>query len=137
MNDSVFTKIIKREIPAEIIYEDDSHIVILSIEPHNPGHSLVIPKKPHKGEYWQIGQEDFNLLNNLAKQISQVIISEIKCPRVGLVIEGWGVPDHVHINLIPIYKPGDLDHDMAKPINKEEWAKMGDRLRMAVKKAGI
>ena len=137
MQDSVFTKIIKCELPAEIIYEDDYHIVIISIEPHNPGHSLVIPKNPHNGEYWQMSEEEFGLLNVLTKKISQAILTEIKCPRVGLVIEGWGIPNHVHINLIPIYKPGDLDHDMAKPIGKKELAKMGERLRSALKKAGL
>ncbi|NCO61958.1 HIT domain-containing protein, partial [Candidatus Kaiserbacteria bacterium] len=43
---SIFTKIINREIPADIIYEDDKVIAFFTIEPINYGHTLVVPKKP-------------------------------------------------------------------------------------------
>ena len=46
MQDSIFTKIIKREIPAEIVFEDDWYIVIKDLQPQAPVHVLVIPKKP-------------------------------------------------------------------------------------------
>jgi len=46
MSDSIFTKIIRREIPAEIVHEDDLCIAIKDIHPQAPGHFLVIPKKP-------------------------------------------------------------------------------------------
>jgi len=46
MQESLFTKIIKREIPAEIVFEDDWYIVIKDIQPQAPVHVLVIPKKP-------------------------------------------------------------------------------------------
>ena len=44
--DTIFTKIIRREIPADIIYEDEETLAFLDINPNNPGHTLVIPKKP-------------------------------------------------------------------------------------------
>ena len=46
MEDSIFTKIIKREIPAEIVFEDDWYIVVKDVAPQAPVHLLVIPKKP-------------------------------------------------------------------------------------------
>ena len=45
MQDSIFTKIIKGEIPGEIIYEDDSCVALLTIEPISEGHCLVVPRK--------------------------------------------------------------------------------------------
>lgn len=46
MTDDIFAKIITREIPADIVYEDEYTLAFLDIAPNSPGHTLVIPKKP-------------------------------------------------------------------------------------------
>ena len=48
MEDTIFMKIIRREVPAEIVYEDDETLAFLDVKPVVPGHTLVIPKKPVK-----------------------------------------------------------------------------------------
>jgi histidine triad (HIT) family protein len=61
----IFCKIVKKEIPAEIIYEDDNFLAFLDIHPQSPGHTQVIPKKhyrwvwdvPNAGEYFEVAQK--------------------------------------------------------------------------------
>ena len=48
MNDCIFCKIVKKEIPAEIVYEDDNFLAFLDIHPQSPGHVQVIPKKHYR-----------------------------------------------------------------------------------------
>lgn len=65
MENCIFCKIIKKEIPAEIVYEDSDFLAFLSIDPHSPGHTLVIPKEhyrwvwdvPNAGAYFEIAQK--------------------------------------------------------------------------------
>lgn len=103
---SIFTKIINGEIPAYKIYEDDKVIAILDIHPIFEGHTLVIPKT-QVDHIWDLTDYDYEYLwkvaNRLAKRIRQVI----NPPRVGVIVEGFGVP-HAHIHLIPIYESNDL-----------------------------
>lgn len=137
MSDSVFTKIINKELPAEVLHEDDRYIVILSIAPHNPGHTLVIPKSQDDGNFWDMDPTALADLVGLAQKVSKVLYDTLKPARIGLVFEGFGVTDHVHINLIPINKPGDLDHDMAKSVTPEELHEVAEQLRPALKQAGL
>lgn len=61
--DCIFCKIIKREIPAHIVYEDTDFLAFLDINPLSPGHTLVIPKK-HYRWVWDIATEDENTATN-------------------------------------------------------------------------
>ena len=62
MNDCIFCKIIKKEIPADIVYEDENFLAFLDINPIAPGHTLVIPKQHYRwvwdvtnaGEYFEV-----------------------------------------------------------------------------------
>ncbi len=137
MSDSVFTKIIKHELPAEVLHEDERFIVILSIAPHNPGHSLVIPKVQSDGNFWDMNPDSLSDMVILAQKVSKVLFTTLKPVRIGLLFEGFGVTDHVHINLIPINKPGDLDHDMAQSVTPEELHKIAEQLKPALKQAGL
>src|SRR5689334_11362797 len=100
MTDSVWTKIVRRELPAEILYENDEFIVILSIAPHNPGHTLVIPKSHKYANFWDMDEKSYLDLLRLSQKVARAIYSSLHPKRVGLVFEGFGVTDHVHVNLI-------------------------------------
>jgi len=103
MVDSVFTKIIKREFSADILYEDDICIVIFDIAPLRNGHCLVIPKMQVENF---IGLENhvFNHVMNVSKGISKKLHDLLDVKRVIMLIEGFEVP-HVHIHLIPSNTP--------------------------------
>lgn len=98
MEDSIFTKIRKHEIPGEVIYEDDSAFVILTIEPINPGHCLVIPKV-QVDSLWDLDHETYRHLMDIAQDMAHRIEQAYNYKRVGMLVEGFGVPHaHIHIN---------------------------------------
>jgi histidine triad (HIT) family protein len=99
MQDSVFTKIIKGEIPSHKIYEDDYTFAFLDIHPVTPGHTLVVPKR--QVEFvWDLPDEEYQRLLAACKTIALHLRDKLNVPYVGTKIEGVDVP-HAHIHLIP------------------------------------
>ena len=104
---TIFTKIIKGEIPSYKIYEDERFYAFLDISPLSKGHTLVVPKK----EVDYIFDIDDSLLSEMivtSKLIAQALEKAIKCNRIGLMVIGLEVP-HAHIHLIPINNEGDMN----------------------------
>ena len=104
---SIFTKIIKGEIPSYKVYEDEKFYAFLDINPMAKGHVLVIPKQ----EIDYIFDVDDTTLSEMiviSKRIAEAIKKTISCQRVGLMVVGMEVP-HAHIHLIPINKESDMN----------------------------
>lgn len=101
MDECIFCKIIKREIPAEKIYEDDEIIAFLDIKPVNLGHTLVIPKK-HYEKMETAPDEIVSAVFINAKKLMKVIKEAMLADFVALSVVGIDVP-HFHIHLIPRY----------------------------------
>lgn len=111
--DCVFCKIIKGEIPAKKIYEDDKVIAILDINPLVDGHVLVIPKKHFKNIY-EIDNKEFEEVFERAKKIAKDITKKLNSIGVTFQINyGYNLVDHFHIHLLPDFetlkKEKDLD----------------------------
>jgi histidine triad (HIT) family protein len=99
MQDSIFTKIIKGEIPSHKIYEDDKVLAFLDIHPAAPGHTLVIPKK--QVEFvWDLEDEDYQAVMLAAKKVALRLRSVLGTAYVGERVVGVDVP-HAHVQLIP------------------------------------
>lgn len=113
MEDSVFTKIIKGEIPCHKVYEDDKCIAFLDIHPQVEGHTLLVPKQ-QIDRIWDLPDELYHHIWDIARQLEARITEVMNPQRVGIAVEGFGVP-HVHIHLLPLNeiadfkKPQDLD----------------------------
>jgi len=104
---TIFTKIINKEIPAYIIFEDKNFISFLDINPLTIGHSLVVPKI----EVDYIFDLDNEYLKKgliFSKKIAFAIEKSTKCSRVGLKVVGLEVP-HAHIHLIPFTNEKEMD----------------------------
>ena len=101
MEDSIFTKIIRGEIPCYKVYEDEKVFAMLDIEPLADGHVLVFPKK-QVDLLWDLPDEDYQYLMQIAKKLARKIQAEFNPLRVGVAVEGFGVP-HAHIHLVPLY----------------------------------
>jgi len=99
MEDSLFTKIIKGEIPCHKVYEDGKTLAFLDINPTQPGHTLVIPKKQIEF-VWDLSEEDYEALMNASKKIAIHIREVLNVKYVGVKVIGEEVP-HAHIHLIP------------------------------------
>jgi histidine triad (HIT) family protein len=99
MEDSVFTKIIKGEIPSHKIYEDDKTLAFLDIHPSQPGHSLVIPKR--QVEFiWDLDPADYQALMATVQKVGRHLREVLQVPYVGIKVVGEEVP-HAHVHLVP------------------------------------
>lgn len=125
---SIFTKIINREIPAEIIAEDTDFIAFLDIMPLVKGHVLVVPKK--EVDYiFNLDPETLTGLHLFAQKVAKVMDQTIKCTRIGMAVIGLEVP-HVHIHLVPLRTMDDINFTRPKlKLSKEELAEVGDMIR--------
>jgi len=99
MQDSIFTKIIRGEIPSHKIYEDEHVYAFLDIHPIAPGHTLVVPKK--QVEFvWDLDDPGYHALVSAAKTIALHLRESLHVPYIGQQIIGVDVP-HAHIHLVP------------------------------------
>jgi len=125
---SIFTKIIAREIPAEIIAEDQNFIAFLDIMPLVKGHVLVVPKK--EVDYiFNLDAETLIGLHLFAQKVAKVMDQTVKCTRIGMAVIGLEVP-HVHIHLVPLRTMDDINFTRPKlKLSKEELAEIADQIR--------
>lgn len=117
MNDTIFGKIIRKEIPATIIYEDDNSLAFMDINPVVKGHFLLIPKEHY---VWMQDTPD-DLLCQLfikTKILMKATIAALKCDYVQVSIVGKDVP-HFHIHLIPRFL-GDKIHGEGTIVYKDQ-----------------
>ena len=121
--ETIFTKIIKGEIPCYKIAENDSFFAFLDISPLAKGHTLVVPKI--QNDYIFDLQDD--LLADMivfSNKIAQAIEKNVTCIRIGVAVIGLEVP-HTHIHLVPINKVGDLDFKKPKvEVSNEEMKEL-------------
>ena len=104
---SIFTKIIKREIPAFIIHEDDLFISFLDINPIQKGHTLIVPKT-EIDYFFDIEDDLLSKMLLFTKKIAKAIKKTIECKKISMSVIGLEVP-HAHIHLIPINKMSDAN----------------------------
>jgi len=109
---TIFTKIIKGEIPSYKIAEDDNYYAFLDINPLAKGHTLVIPKK--ETDYiLDIEDKELAGLFVFAKKVGKAIESIVPCKKMGITVIGLEVL-HAHIHLIPINSIYDMDFKQPK-----------------------
>ncbi len=106
---TIFSKIIKGEIPSFKVAEDDRYYAFLDINPIKKGHTLVIPKLPEpEADYiFDLDDEVLAGLMVFAKKVAVGIKAATGCKRVGVAVLGMEV-NHVHVHLVPL----DSERDM-------------------------
>jgi histidine triad (HIT) family protein len=117
---SIFTKIIRGEIPSYKVAEDDKFIAFLDVFPLKKGHVLVVPKEEIDYIFDQ-SDETLSGLMVFAKKVAKAIEKAISCKRIGIAVIGLEVP-HTHIHLIPMDRVSDLN--FANPKLKLEPGEM-------------
>ncbi|TVP98538.1 MAG: HIT domain-containing protein [Balneolaceae bacterium] len=129
---SIFTKIIKGEIPCYKIAENQQHIAFLDINPVSEGHTLVVPKE----EIDYIFDLPDQLLSDtmvFAKKIAHAIDHTLRPVRTGIILDGREVP-HAHVHLIPIYKPSQsVALSNKKEVSRERMAELAAIISEGVK----
>ncbi|MCS6916937.1 MAG: HIT family protein [Chitinophagales bacterium] len=104
---SVFTRIVRREIPADIVAENEHFLAFLDINPLARGHVLVIPKK--EVDYlFDLDDETLQLLFLFCKRVARAIEAVVPCKRIGVAVVGLEVP-HAHVHLVPLQQVDDIN----------------------------
>jgi histidine triad (HIT) family protein len=109
---TIFTKIIRGEIPSYKIREDDRFFAFLDIAPLREGHTLVIPKT-ETDKLFDLDAEFLSAILLFAQPIAKAIEAAFHCNRCGISVIGIEVP-HAHVHLIPINSANDLNFTQPK-----------------------
>jgi histidine triad (HIT) family protein len=127
---SLFTRIVNREIPANVVAEDDRYLAFLDIHPLTQGHTLVIPKK--EIDYiFDLDDTTLTGLNLFSKRVAKAIQTVTRCKRVAVVVLGMEVP-HAHVHLIPMNQMADANFSNPKlKLSNEELASTASQIRAA------
>ena len=103
--DCIFCKIVKGEIPSYKIYEDNIVMAFLDVNPYNPGHTLIIPKK-HTLDINSISDEEVLHIMKTARKVANMLCEKLKCDGFTLIQNNGFVQEvkHFHLHVIPKYK---------------------------------
>ena len=128
---TIFSKIVRREISAYIIAEDDKHIAFLDAFPLVKGHTLVVPKKEY--DYiFDIESKDYINLWKFAKNVERKMNISIECKRIAIVVIGLEVP-HTHIHLIPVNSVTDINFQKEKlKLTHDEFVEIARQIKSAI-----
>ena len=129
MEDSIFTKIIKREIPANIIYEDDNTIVIPDIMPIMKG-QLIVATKRQEAYVFNLTDLEYQALMTTTKIIAKALDKAFDTIRTCIVIEGFDVP-HIHVRMYPCTK-NELAWESRYKASPEELKEVAEKVRVAL-----
>ncbi len=104
MDDCIFCKIVKRQIPADIIYEDENTLVFLDIAPVNIGHALVIPKV-HYADIHETPSDIMGKIMEVAKKVAEAIKKGVKADGINIFMNNekaaFQAVFHAHVHVIP------------------------------------
>lgn len=132
---TVFTRILRGELPGRFVWKDELCAVFLSIAPLRPGHALVVPRE--EVDHWiDLPPATAAHLMTVAQTIGKAQQAAFQPERVGLMIAGFEVP-HVHVHVVPVEGMRDLDFANADPrASAEALDDAAERLRAALRAAG-
>jgi len=103
---SIFTRIIKGEIPCYKVAEDDRFIAFLDVRPLTPGHTLVVPKQ--EVDYlFDLDEKTLADMMVFAGRVAKAMKKVVECKRIGVAVLGMEVP-HAHMHLVPLQKESDM-----------------------------
>ena len=124
---SIFTKIVRGEIPSYKIAEDEYFYAFLDINPLAKGHTLVIPKK--EVDYlFDLDMDTYLGLQQFTYNVAVALKKAIPCVKVGVAVLGLEVP-HAHIHLVPMQTEQDINFaNPKKKFTPEEF----ESIRLAI-----
>ncbi len=130
---SIFTKIVKGEIPSYKVVEDEKFYAFLDINPLSKGHTLVIPKV--EVDYiFDLEDELLSELHLFSKKVAKAIENTIECKRIGVVVYGLDVP-HAHVHLIPLIEGNEINFSREKlKLSQEEFTSIAKAINESFKK---
>lgn len=130
--EDLFEKIIRRELPAEIVYEDEHIIAFLDIHPVAIGHTLVVPKKKSKN-ILDADDATLALMGPAIKKIANAIMTAFEYPAFNLEAnnnsEAGQIVNHMHWHIIPRRADDGLKHWPGQAYAEDEMSMVGEKIR--------
>ena len=128
---SIFTKILRGELPCHKIDETDDCFAFLDINPNSKGHTLCILKK--EIDYiFDLSSEDYQKLMNFSRKIAIALKKSVNCKRIALSVVGLEVP-HVHAHLIPLESMSDMNFDRSIKLDENEFKSLVEKIKSNLK----
>lgn len=124
---TIFTKIIKGEIPSYKVHETEDFYAFLDINPNAKGHTLCIPKK-EVDKLFDLDKETYMGLMEFSRTVAKAIEKTVDCKRVGMSVIGLEVP-HVHVHLIPLSNMDDARFTSKTKLSDSEFQELAARIR--------
>jgi histidine triad (HIT) family protein len=124
---TIFTKIIKGEIPCYKIAEDDNFFAFLDINPNTKGHTLCVPKQ-EVDKLFDLEDNVYLGLMAFTKKIATAIKKTVPCDRIGMTVIGLEVP-HAHVHLIPLNYMDDMRFQKKTAMTKDEFEELAKSIR--------
>ena len=127
---SLFTRIVRGEIPCHKVGENDRFLAFLDINPLRAGHTLVVPKL-EVDRFFDLPEEELAAIMPFAREVASRIQRVVPCDRIGIAVIGLEVP-HAHVHLVPLDRMGDMDFSRPKAnVTPAELAALAERIRNA------
>ena len=124
---SIFTKIIKGEIPCYKIAEDDNFLAFLDVNPNAKGHTLCVPKQ-EIDKIFELEDDVYIGLMKFSKKIAIALEKTVPCNRIGMAVIGLEVP-HAHVHLIPLNEMGEMTFKQKVSLTKEEFEALAKQIQ--------
>jgi len=129
---TIFSKIIKGEIPSYKVAEDENYYAFLDINPLQKGHTLVIPKV--EDDYiFNLDEKTYEGLMMFARKVALGLKEAMPCKRIGVAVLGMEVP-HVHVHLVPMQSEKDMLFSNPKlQLSNEEMTEIASKIASKIK----
>ena len=124
---SIFTKIIKGEIPCYKIVEDADFLAFLDVNPNAKGHTLCVPKQ-EVDKVFDLEDDLYLGLMQFSKKVAVALEKTIQCNRIGMAVIGLEVP-HAHVHLIPLNEMDEMRFKNKVSMNKEEFEALARQIK--------
>ena len=135
MEDTVFAKIIRREMPAEIVYEDEHALAFLDVKPVAPGHTLVVPKKPMRNIF-DADDETLARVMSAVRKIAPAVRDAVGAHGMHInsnhEAAAGQVVFHLHFHLIPRHDRSGYEFWPKIPYSQEDARALAEKIRQAL-----
>ena len=135
MNDCIFCKIIRKEIPANVVYENGRSLAFLDIKPVNPGHVLVIPKDHHP-DFASTPDDLLADIAVVAKKMAAAVLQATGAPAFNIGVNNGRVAgqlvDHMHLHVMPRFDGDGHDLWHGKAYGEGEASALAEKIKKAL-----
>tara|TARA_R100000655_G_scaffold86412_1_gene126450 strand:+ start:538 stop:933 length:396 start_codon:yes stop_codon:yes gene_type:complete len=127
---TLFTKIVRGEVPAYKVAENSQFLAFLDVNPNGKGHTLCIPKK-EVDKIWDLEEEIYQELMRFSRSVALALEKTVPCKRVGMAVIGLEVP-HTHVHLIPLNTMDEMNFSNKVKMTEVEFQELADKIHANV-----